>query len=308
MTVTRSQFLSLMEPILSDILSDQDYRRRERIYSRFYMDETESPKKRKYTFFQYGGLGDFAAKNEGGPVSYSDPLPGPEVTMTPVRFSNGYKITQEMFDHDQFNEIRKLEQELRRATDDFLEVRGHLLLNNGFGTTASAGFIAAGFDGVQLFSTAHTRLDGGTNQANRPSTDANLDWTSLANGYLQFQLWVDERGRPIISDPQCLIVHVNDSLTARELLGSELKPGTPNNELNALRGAVSELIVSPYITDTNSWYLKSGDHRAIWKWDVQPRSAMEDDFDLEVVKRKMVLGFCHGAIDWRGWYGTSGTT
>jgi hypothetical protein len=71
---------------------------------------------------------------------------------------------------------------------------------------------------------------------------------------------------------------------------------------------LSETVVSPYITDTNAWYLKSGDHRAIWKWDVPPRSAMEDDFDLEVVKRKMVLGFCHGATDWRGWYGTNGTT
>jgi hypothetical protein len=308
MTVTRSQFLSLMEPILSDILSDADYQRRERIYSRYYKDQTETPKKRQYTFFQYGGLGDYQVKNEGGPVSYTDPIAGPELTMAPIRFSNGYKVTQEMFDHDQFGEIRKLEAELRRATDDFLEVRGHLLLNNGFGTTASAGFIAAGFDGVALFSTAHTRLDGGTNQANRPTTDASLDWTSLANGVLQFQLWNDERGRPILSLPSTLVIHVNDSLTARELLGSELKPGTANNELNALRGMLSETVVSPYITDTNAWYLKSADHSAIWKWDVPPRSAMEDDFDLEVVKRKTVLGFCHGATDWRGWYGTNGTT
>lgn len=307
MVATRSQFLLLLEPTLRDIRSDTDYPRREVIFSRFYKVFTS--KKKTEHDFQYAGLGNFQVKAEGNPVTYSDAIANPTTKdYTHVRRALGYKITQEMIDHDLYGEMRKLEQNLQLAGDDDLEIQGHLLLNSGFGTTDSNGFTAAGYDALALFSTAHLRLDGGTNQANRPSTDANLDWTSLANGITQFMLWKDNRGRPIISRPQLLIVHPNDSLTAQELLRSVGKPGTPNNEINALRDSNLEVLVSPYLTDVNAWFLKGDMADAKWYWDVQPRTAMMDDFELEVIKRKRVHGFSNGHSDWVGFYGTSGTT
>ena len=308
MVVTRSQFLALLEPTLRDISGDADYPRREVLFARFYT--MASSGKATETDFQYAGLGNFQVKSEGGPVSYDDPVAGTTKAYTHVVRGLGYKITEEMLRHDQYARIRTLERELQLAGEDDLEIQGHLLLNNGFGTTSAGGFSATGFDGLALFSTAHTRLDGGANQANRPSTDANLDWTSLANGRTQFQVWRDNRGRPIIVRPTLLIVHPNDDLTASELLQSVGKPGTPNNEINALRNDGLEKVVSPYITDTNSWYLK-GDNiakTAKWYWDIQPRTSMMEDFDTEVIKRKRTQGFSNGHSDWVGFYGTSGTT
>jgi hypothetical protein len=255
MTVTRAQFLSLLEPKLRDIKNDIELQRRPVIYTQFYNDTAQS-KKAKETYYERAGLGDFQVKAEGGNVTYTDPIDGVEIVYTHVRRSNGYKITQEMLDHDQYAEIVKLETDLQIAGAEDLEIGGHLVLNSAFSTTDdnSYGFRAAGFDGVALCSDAHTRLDGGTNQANKPSTDANLSWTSLADARQQFQLWLDNRGRKVISFPRKLVIHPNDELTAMELLKSPQKPGTANNEINAIFNDFS-IVVTPYLTDSNSWFL-----------------------------------------------------
>lgn len=308
MTVTRQQFLSLLEPKLRNIRSDQDFPRYETIYPRYYREKVNS-KKASETLYNRAGIGDFALKTEGGLISYTDPIAGSELAFTHVRRSNGYKITQEMLDHDQYAEIVTLEKDLQIAGDEDLEVGGHLVLNGAFSTTDNAqyGFKAAGFDGLALCSTAHTRLDGGTTQANRPATDADLGVGSLGDAVIQFGLWKDHRGRRVRGQPNLLIVHPNDSLTAKELLGSSLKPGTPNNELNVFSGMSLELLVSPYLSDVDAWFMV--DTRQIdthWFWDVNPRTAMEDDFDMEVIKRKRVQGHSFGHGEWFGVYGTSG--
>lgn len=306
MTVNRAQFTALLEPTLRDIKSDADYPHIFRVGLSLY--NVLSSKKAQETDFQYAGLGDFQVKNEGGPVTYSDPLVRGTLVYRHVRRALGYQITQEMLDHDQYAEIRKLEIELQNAGDDDIEIQGCLLLNNGFVTTASGGFSATGFDALALFSTAHTRIDGGTAQANKPSTDANLDWTSLANGIVQFMSWRDNRGRPIGSMPRRLLVHPNDIMTAKELLNSMGKPGTANNDVNALRDWNLDLVPSLYFTDTNAWFIQGDKHDAKWYWDVQPRTGSEDDWEKEIVKRKRVQGWSNGHGDWVGWYGTSGTT
>src|SRR2546430_6702270 len=47
---------------------------------------------------------------------------------------------------------------------DLQERTAALLFNNGFGTTNADGFAAAGFDSLQLFSTAHTRSEEHTSE------------------------------------------------------------------------------------------------------------------------------------------------
>ncbi len=89
MTVTRQQFLSLLEPKLRDIRSDQDFPRYETIYTTFYRTVVQS-KKAKETVFNRAGLGEFAVKGEGGLISYTDPIAGTELEFVHIRRSNGY--------------------------------------------------------------------------------------------------------------------------------------------------------------------------------------------------------------------------
>lgn len=304
MTITRSQALSLLEPKLSNIWNEA-YPIRPVEYTSFV--NIREAKKRTITDFKMSDFGALRLKGEGEAITYDDALFGPEKAYTPVRFGLGYKITQEMIDHELYGQVEKFERALIKSAVDLQEVKAALLFNNGFATTADDGFSATGFDGLALFSTAHTRLDNGPVLRNRPSTDVDLGVTGLQNALIDFHTQnLDERGRPQLIRPKMLLIHPNDMFTARELLQSEFKPGTANNEINALREEGLSFMVSHYLTDTDGWYLVGDQHDLNFFWDTRPRGGMEEDFDTEVIKRKVIEGFFVGHGEWRGCWGTAG--
>jgi hypothetical protein len=253
------------------------------------------------------GFGPLALKGEGQAISSDDPIFGNQKVYTPVRFGLKYAITQEMIDHELYGQTGRLESALMDAAYDNLEVTVALILNNGFGTTSADGFTATGFDGLALFSTAHTRLDAGATQRNRPSTDVDLGTTGLQGAMVDFHNWKSHRGRPVMIRPNLLIVNPGDFATAKELLNSEYKPGTANNEINAIRGeGIADYMVSHYLTDPDAWYVLGDQHDLNMIWDVQTRGGMWEDDDNEVIYRKVVQGYVAGHGEWYGAWGTSG--
>jgi hypothetical protein len=304
MTITRSQALSLLEPKLSNIWHEA-YPQRPVEYTAFV--NVRETKKKTVTDYKLADFGALRLKGEGEAIGYDDPLFGPEKSYTPVRWALGYKITQEMIDHELYGQTEKFERALIKSAVDLQEVTAALLLNNGFVTTGADGFSATGFDGLATFSTAHTRLDGGATLRNRPSTDADLGVTSLQSALIDWHTQnLDERGRPQLIRPKLLIISPQDMFTARELLESEFKPGTANNDVNALKGEGLTYMVSHYTTDADAWYLLGDQHDLNFIWDVRPRGGMEEDFDTEVIKRKVVEGFGVGHGEWRGTWASSG--
>ena len=302
--ITRAQATVLLEPKLSNIWNEA-YPQRPVEYTAFV--NVRETKKATLTDYKMGDFGALRLKGEGENVIYSDPLFGNQKEYIPVRFANGYKITQEMIDHELYGQVEKYERALIKSAIDLQEVTAARLLNGAFATTAADGYSATGFDSLQLASTAHTRLDGGAVLRNRPSTDIDLGVTGLQNALIDWHTQnLDERGRPQLIRPKLLIVHPNDLFTARELLQSEFKPGTANNEINALREDGLSFMVSHYQTDGDQWSLIGDTHDLNFIWDVRPRGGMEEDFDSEVIKRKVVEGFFVGFGEWRGFWSTSG--
>lgn len=301
--ITRSQALVLLEPKLSNIWHDA-YPSQPVEYTSFV--NTRTTRKRTITDYKLSDFGPLRLKGEGENIGYDDPLFGGTVEYTPVRFALGYKITQEMIDHELYGQVEKFERALIKSAVDLQEVTAALVFNSGFGTADADGFKAAGFDGLQLFSTAHTRLDGGAVIRNRPSTDVDLGVTGLQNALIDFDNMIDDRGRPVFIRPKMLIINPEDRFTAKEILESEYKPGTANNEVNALKDAGLSFMVSHYLTDNDAWFLVGDQHDVNFIWDERPRGGMEEDFDAEVIKRKIVEGFFVGHGEWRGTWGTSG--
>jgi hypothetical protein len=301
--ITRSQYLVFLEPKLSNIWHEA-FPARPIEYTGFV--NVRTTRKRTVTDAKTGDFGPLRLKPEGESIIYDDPLAVQTVEYTPIRFGLGYKITQEMVDHELYGQVDKYERALIKSAIDLQEVKAALLLNNGFGTTDDDGFAAAGFDGLQLFSTAHSRLDGGVTWRNRPSTDIDLSVTGLQNALIDLERTVDDRGRPQYLRPQLVLINPEDRFTAKEILESEYKPGTANNEINALKDEGLSFMVSHYITDTDSWFVFSDQHDCNFVWDQRPRGGMEEDFDNEVIKRKVVEGFAVGHGEARGVWGTSG--
>lgn len=303
MTITRAQAQVLLEPKLSTIWNDV-LERRPVEYPKFV--NIRNTKKATVTDYNLTMFGSMVLKPEGQSISYDDWIPGNQKAYSPVRKALGYKITQEMIDHELYGQVDRLERGLLDSALDDQEVTAALVFNNGFGTTDADGFTAAGFDGLALFSTAHTRLDGGPVQRNRPSTDVDLGVTGLQSCLIDIDNWLSHRGRPVLMRAQRLIVNPEDQFTARELLQSEYKPGTANNEINALREAGLSFSVSHYLTDNDAWFVQCDTHDVNWIWDIQPRGGMDEDFDAEIIKRKLVQGFVAGHGEWYGNWGTSG--
>ena len=304
MTITRAQALVLLEPKLSNIWHEA-YPHRPVEYTSFV--NVRSTRKAQVTDFKMADFGPLRLKGEGENIIYDDPLFGATKVYTTIRKALGYKITQEMIDHELYGQATRFEEALMVSAINDQEVTAALVFNNGFGTTNADGFDASGFDSLQLFSTAHTRLDGGANLRNRPSTDVNVSVTGLQNAIIDFHTQnLDDRGRPQLIRPKLLVVHPNDLFTARELLQSEYKPGTANNEINAIREEGLAFMVSHYVTDINAWFLIGDQHDLNFIWDQKPRGGMEEDFDQEVIKRKVVQGYIAGHGEFRGTWGTSG--
>ena len=303
MTITRAQFQVLLEPKISNIWNEA-YPQRAVEYTAFCNMRTTG--KATVTDYKMTDFGSLRLKGEGEAIQYDDPISGPQQTYTPVRFALGYKVTDEMLKNDLYGQIDRLERALIKSAVDLQEVTAAYLLNNAFGTTAADGFKATGFDSLQLCSTAHTRLDGGSNQRNRPSTDVDLSPTAVQNMLIDFHNYKDDRGRPSLIRPKLLIISPEDQFTAKEILESEYKPGTANNDINALKGEGLSFMVSHYKTDTDAWFAIGDQHDLNFIWDVRPRTGMEEDFDTEVIKHKVVEGFFVGFGEWRGVWGTSG--
>ena len=300
MTVTRAQFQILLEPKLRNIWNES-WPIRPIEYTQIL--NVSSSKKAQETDYKMTGLGSMQDKTEGGLVTYGDPVAGSTKVYTHTGNGLGYRVTAEMQRHELYSQIAKLERSLMESSVDRQETDGANVLNNGF-STSFAGFVAS----ESLFSTSHARLDGGTAQANRPSTDVSLGVTALQNAIIQFHLLKNDRGRPYMSVPKKLIIHPNDIMTARELLGSEFKPGTANNEINALREDGLSFMVSHYVTDTNAWYLLGDNHDLNFIWDLRPELETEEDFDTKDIKRTLVQWYSTGFGEWRGTYGSSGVS
>lgn len=303
MTITRAQALLLLEPKLSNIWHEA-YPARPVEYTAFL--NIRETKKATVTDFKLSDFGSLRLKGEGENIIYDDPLFGDSIAYTPVRFALGYKITDEMVKHELYGQVEKFERALIASAIDLQETKAALIFNNGFGTTDEDGFEATGFDGLQMFSTAHTRLDGGAVIRNRPATDVDLSVTGLQNADVDFENMVNDRGRPSKVTPQLLIINPEDKYTAQELLQSQYKPGTANNEINALQSLNMSYMISHYLTDADAWFIKGDQHDANFIWEERPRGGMEEDFDAEVIKRKIVEGFAVGHGEFRGYWGTSG--
>lgn len=303
MTITRGQFLTLLEPKLSEIWFER-YPQWPTEFTRYC--NVRSTQKATITDYKMTDFGALQLKAEGANIAYSDPIGEITKTAQPVRFALGYKITDEAKKHELYGMFDKIEGSLMKSAIDGQETVAALVFNNGFGTTNSDGFSATGFDGLQLYSTAHTRMDGGATQRNRPSSDADLGVTALQQAIIDFENWKDDRGRPAMIRPKLMIISPEDKFTARELLGSEYKPGTANNEINALKEEGLSFMVSHYKSDTDAWFLQGDKHGVHFVWEEKPRNGMEEDFDAEVIKRKLVQGFVVYHNEWRGNWGTSG--
>ena len=254
---------------------------------------------------ELSGLGTMPAKLEGNAIVYQDPTQGGKKRYTHVSFGLGFRITVEMYEDDLYGPMKRMTRELGKAARNVREVQSFNVLNTAF--TTQFGFPKFGSNEA-LINTAHTLIGGGT-LANRSATDADLGVAALEAAVLLFDNLVDETNIPIVIKPKHLIIPPALKQIAREILGSEFRPYTANNEINAVmhNDNLTDMVVN-YLADSDSWFLLADkDEQDLNFFErAAVRFQNGDDFDTGDAKFKAFQRFSVGAGEWRGIFGSLG--
>ena len=303
MAISRAQLLKELLPGLNALFG-LEYSRYGEEHKEIFDTETSERSFEEET--KLSGFSAAPVKNEGSAIAYDN---GQEVftaRYTHETIALGFSLTEEAIEDNLYDSLSaRYTKALARAMSYTKQTKAAAVLNNGF----SASFL--GGDGVALFSTSHPLVSGGVN-SNTPSTQADLNETSLEAAVIQIAAWQDERGLLIAAKPRKLIVPPNLMFVATRLLETELRVGTADNDINALKnnGSIPEgYAVNHFLTDTNAWFLTTDVPNGLKHFVRTPMSTgMDGDFDTGNVRYKARERYSFGWSDPLGMFGSSGST
>jgi len=303
MAISRAQLLKELLPGLNALFG-MEYKKYGEEHKEVY--ETESSER---SFEEETKLSGFAAapvKNEGSAIAYDNAQEAWTARYTHETIAMGFSITEEAVEDNLYDSLSsRYTKALARGMAYTKQVKAAYVLNNAFAGGPTYG------DGVVLCSTAHPLVSGGTN-SNRPTTGADLNETSLENAVIQIAAWTDERGLLIAAQPKKLVIPPALQFVATRLLETELRVGTADNDINALKnnGSISEgYCVNHYLTDTNAWFLTTDVPNGLKHFVRTPMSTgMDGDFDTGNVRYKARERYSFGVSDPLGIFGSPGSS
>jgi Mu-like prophage major head subunit gpT len=242
-------------------------------------------------------------KNEGQAIAYDNAQEAWTARYNHETIALGFSITEEAIEDNLYDSLsRRYTKALARAMAYTKQYKAASVLNNGFSSAYTGG------DGVTLFSTAHPLVSGGTN-SNTFSTSPDLNETSLEAATIQIAGWTDERGLLIAAKPRKLVVPPNNMFVAKRLLDTELRVGTSDNDINALKsmGTISEgFKVNHFLTDTHSYYILTDVPNGLKMFErVALQNSMDGDFDTGNVRYKSRERYSFGWSDPLGIFGVA---
>lgn len=247
------------------------------------------------------GFGTAAIKSEGASIQYDSDLEGNKSTFTHVVYGLGYIVTREELEDNQYDYVSKGR---AKALAFSMRTTQEIIHANILNRATNASYV--GGDGVAFASASHPTLTG--NQSNL-LTAADLSEASLEDGLKIVALAKNARGLQLGIRAQALVVSVGDMFNAERILKSQLRSGSANNDINAVRnmGLLPDgAIVNNYLTDQDAWMLKTNvPDGLISMWRREPALEQDNDFDTENAKAKSTMRFAVGWGDFRaGYYNT----
>ena len=300
MAITRAQLLKELLPGLNALFG-LEYEKYENEHAEIY--ETENSERSFEEEVKLSGFGAAPVKPEGSAISFDSAQESYTARYNHETVAMGFSVTEEAMEDNLYDALSaRYTKALARAMAYTKQVKAAALLNNGF-TTFNSG------DGVTLFSTAHPTVAGGNN-ANRPTTDVDLNETSLEDAVIKIAAYVDERGLLIAARPRKLIVPPALMFVATRLLETDLRVGTADNDLNAIRsnGSIPEgYRVNHYLTDTDAFFLTTDVPNGMKHFVRTPMAtSMDGYFDTGNVRYKARERYSFGVSDPLGMFGSRG--
>jgi hypothetical protein len=303
MAISRAQLLKELLPGLNALFG-LEYKRYGEEHKEIFEIETSERSFEEET--KLSGFGAAPVKNEGSAITYDNAQEVYTSRYVHETIALGFSITEEAIEDNLYDSLSsRYTKALARAMAYTKQTKAAAILNNGFNSAYIGG------DGVSLFSTAHPLVSGGTN-SNRPAVAADLNETSLEAAIIQIAGWTDERGLLIAAKPRKLIVPPSLMFTATRLLETELRVGTADNDVNAIKtnGSIPEgYAVNHFLTDTDAWFLITDVPNGLKHFVRTPMTtSMDGDFETGNVRYKARERYSFWWSDPLGVYGSPGGT
>ena len=253
-------------------------------------------------------LGLAQLKTEGGQTAFDNSAGERYVyNQEHTEIALGYAITRKAIDDNLYKtQFHPSNLGLIESFQQTKEIYGSNILNTA--TTYNA---SIGGDGVALCSTAHP-IDGGT-VANKPSVQVDLNEGSLLNGMIAVRTnFKDQAGLKVFARARKLIVAPQNEPVAIRLTKTELRPGTADNDVNAILSTAGGLpesyMVNDFLTSAFPWFLLTNIDGLSFMERVKFETDMQVDFVTDNLLVKGYERYSFGYYNWRAIYGSFPTS
>ena len=300
MAISRAQLVKELEPGLNALFG-LEYKNYENQHTQIYT--IESSDRAFEEEVMESGFGEAPVKTEGAGVAYDQAQEVYTARYTHETIALAFSLTEEAVEDNLYDRLSaRYTKALARSMAQTKQIKAAAVLNGAFTTSI-------GGDGVVLCSTSHPTLQG-PNLSNTLATAADLSETSLEQALIDIQAFTDERGLKIAVQGLKLIIPKELQFTADRILKSTLRPGTADNDINAIRnmGMVSQgYTVNNFLTDPEAFFIKTDAPNGMKMFErVSLKTGFEGDFDTGNVRYKARERYSFGFSDPRGIFGSPG--
>jgi len=215
----------------------------------------------------------------------------------------GYAITRKAIDDNLYKtQFQPSNLGLVESFNQTKEIYGANVINTS--TTYNA---SVGGDGKALIATDHP-IDGGT-VANRPATDVELNEATLLAGMIAIRTaFKDQAGLKVFARARKLLVPPQLEPVAIRLTKSELRPGTADNDVNAIistSGGLPEgYMTNDFLTSATAWFLLTNIDGLSYMERVKFETDMQVDFVTDNLLVKGYERYSFGYYNWRSIWGS----
>ena len=249
-------------------------------------------------------LGLAQLKTEGGQTAFDNSAGERYIyNQEHTEIALGYAITRKAVDDNLYKtQFMPSNLGLIESFQQTKEIYGANVLNTA--TTYNA---SVGGDGVSLLNYNHP-IDGST-VANTPAVQVDLNEATLLNAMIAIRTnFRDQAGLKVFARGRRLIVPAALEPTAIRLTKTELRPGTADNDVNAIMmtagGLPEGYMVNDFLTSAYAWFLLTNIDGLSYMERVKFETDMQVDFVTDNLLVKGYERYSFGYYNWRSIYGS----
>ena len=301
MAISRQQLAKELEPGLNALFG-LEYNNYENQHVEIF--DTETSDRAFEEEVMLSGFGEAQVKSEGSAVAFDDANEHFTARYTHETIALAFSITEEAVEDNLYDSIAKrYTKALARSMAQTKQIKAANILNNAFDTTTFG-------DGQFLIDTDHPTVAAG-DQSNKLAA-SDLNETSLEASLIAIGKFQDERGFKIAARGMKLIIPSDLQFVAERLTKTANRVGTSDNDINAVQsmGMMPQgFVVNNFLTDTNAFFIKTDVPNGLKHFQrAALKTAMEGDFDTGNMRYKARERYSFGVSDWRGIFGSPGSS